>query len=64
MEAASLPYRDEDIVQVIVSFSEKAFRDSLKAAGGKWDAEEKVWNVPYGAIRGNKELVMRILEEE
>ncbi len=60
---ASLQYRDEDIVPVIVSFSEKTLRDMLKAAGGKWDPDEKVWHVPYGSIRGNTELEMRILED-
>ena len=58
-----LPYRDEDIVPVIVSFSEKTLRDVLKSAGEKWNPEEKVWHVPYGSIRGNTELEMRILED-
>ena len=43
---------DAEIVPVIVSFSEKALRDRLKAVGGKWDPDEKFWFVSYGAIRG------------
>jgi hypothetical protein len=50
-------------VSVIVAFSEKPLRDALKVAGGKWNPEEKVWHVPYGSIRGNTELEMRILED-
>jgi hypothetical protein len=49
------PYRrhlDEDIVPVIVAYAEKAHRDTLKAAGGRWDPEAKLWYVPYGTIRG------------
>lgn len=59
----SLRYRDGDIVPVIVSFTEKALRDTLKAAGGRWDPEEKLWRVPYGSIRGNSELEERILPD-
>lgn len=59
----ALGYRDEDIVPLAVAYSEKAIRDILKAGGGRWDPKEKVWLVPYGAIRGNKELEMRIIDE-
>jgi hypothetical protein len=55
--------RDGDIVPVIVPFTEKALRERLKAAGGRWDPKEKLWRVPYGAIRGNAELEERILME-
>ncbi len=36
----SLRYRDEDVVQVSVAFTEKTLRDQLKAAGARWDREE------------------------
>jgi hypothetical protein len=55
--------RAGDIVSVAVNFAEKELRDSLKAAGGKWNPEEKVWHVPYGLIRCT-ELEKRILVEE
>lgn len=55
--------RDGDIVPVIVSFTEKALRQRLKAAGGRWDPKEKLWRVPYGTIRGDVELEERILQE-
>jgi hypothetical protein len=48
----SLQLGDTDIVPVIVNFTEKALQNRLKAAGGKWDPEEKFWFVHYGAIRG------------
>jgi hypothetical protein len=50
----SLRLRDEEIVPVVVNFAEKALRDRLKGAGGKWDPEKKLWHVPYGAIRGTE----------
>ena len=56
-------YRDGDIVPVIVAYAEKQLREKLKAAGGRWDPEEKLWRVPYGAIRGDVELEERILLE-
>jgi hypothetical protein len=37
-----LRLRDEDIVPVLVNFSEKALRDRLKAAGGTWDPKAKL----------------------
>lgn len=58
----SLRYRDVDIVPVIVSYREKALRERLKAAGGRWDPEEKLWRVPYGLVRGT-ELEERILKD-
>jgi len=52
----SVHYCDGDIVKIIVAFAEKSLRDTLKAAGGRWDPKEKTWHVPYGSIRGNTEL--------
>lgn len=58
----SLRFRDEDMVPIIVAYTEKVLRDKLKAAGGRWDPEEKVWHVAYGTIRGT-ELEGRILKD-
>lgn len=54
--------REEDIVKVTVAYSEQDLRIMLKAAGGKWDPEDRVWQIRYGAIRGT-ELEARILYE-
>jgi len=59
----SIRYRDEDIVAVIVSYTENALRDKLKAVGGRWNPEEKAWHVLYGSIRGISELEERILPD-
>jgi len=58
-----LQHRDKDIVAVMVPFTRIALRDRLKAAGGRWDPEEKIWWVQFGAIRGDAELVERIMKE-
>lgn len=55
--------RDTDGVAVAVSYTETAPRDKLKAAGGRWSRDERVWRVPYGAIRGDTALVERIVRE-
>ncbi len=60
---ASLRYRNEDVVAVVVSFAENLLRDRLKVAGGKWDHEKKVWHVLYGSIRGDSKLEERILPD-
>ena len=58
-----LRYRDQDIVDVMVPFTNKALRDRLKTAGGRWNPEEKLWRVQFGFIRGDAELEERILKD-
>ncbi len=54
--------RDDQLVAVSVGYAEKELRQRLKDAGGKWDPEQKVWHIPYGAIRGT-ELAKRIVSD-
>ncbi len=56
-------YRDTDMVAVSVPYTEKALREKLKTAGGRWNPEERVWRVSFGAIRGDTTLVERIVRE-
>lgn len=58
-----LRYRDTDLVAVAVPYSEKALREKLKAAGGRWHPEERVWRVLFRSIRGESALVDRIVRE-
>ncbi len=60
----SLRHRDDDIVQVAVAYTEKRLREQLKAAGARWDREERLWRVRYGAIKGNADLTERIQREK
>ncbi len=39
---ARLPYRNSDIVSIVVGYAEKTLRERLKAAGGRCSAEEKL----------------------
>jgi len=50
------------MVPVLVNYTEKTLRDELKADGGIWDSEDKLWYVPYSAIRGTT-LEKRIMIE-
>jgi hypothetical protein len=59
---SAVRYRDDDMVKLIVAFTEKGLRDRLKAAGGRWDPQEKLWLVRYGAVRGT-DLEERILAD-
>jgi hypothetical protein len=56
-------YRDNDVVTVEVAYPEKHLRDRLKAAGGRWDPEQKLWLVRFGAIKANADLVARIWQD-
>jgi hypothetical protein len=53
-------FREEDLVEVVVGYSEQDLRAKLKTAGGRWNGEDKVWLVRYGSIRGT-ELECRIV---
>ncbi len=44
----SAPAPSGGTVAVKVAFADAALRDQVKAAGGKWDGTNKVWNVPAG----------------
>lgn len=59
----NMRHRDKDIVAVMVPFANFSLRDRLKEAGGRWNPEEKIWRVLFGAIRGDAELVERIMKE-
>ena len=56
-------YCDDDNVAVIVAYTEKTLQDKLKTVGGRWNPEEKLWHVPYGAIRDDVALTSRILPD-
>ena len=62
-DTPSLRYRDTDLVAIVVPYTEKALRDMLKAAGGRWDPEERLWRVAYGSIRNDAGLVERIMKD-
>jgi hypothetical protein len=56
-------FLDADLVAVAVAYDEKALREKLKAAGGRWDPEEKFWKVRFGSIRRDHALVGRIVTD-
>jgi hypothetical protein len=37
------PYRDDEIVSLIVAYGETALRGRLKAMGGRWNPADKLW---------------------
>ena len=46
-----LPRRQEDtIVALQVAAQEREVRQQVKAAGGKWNPKEVVWELPYGQV--------------
>lgn len=55
--------RDSDMVAVAVQYTETALREKLKNAGGRWNPEERVWRVCFGAIRDDTTLVEWIVRE-
>lgn len=56
-------HRDTDLVAVAVPYTETGLREKLKAVGGRWNPEERVWRICFGAIRGDTTLVKRIVRE-
>jgi len=47
----------------MVQFANKKLRERLKAAGGRWNPEKRLWQVPFGSIREDAELEERILAD-
>ena len=58
----SVRLRDDDIVPVVVEYGEKELREQVKSLGGKWNPTTRVWQVPYGTIKGT-ELAKRISDD-
>lgn len=53
------------LVPVRIAASNLALREMIKAAGGKWVPDEKLWYVRYGAIAGGKlEKHIHVYEKE
>lgn len=48
----NVPLKDGDLVPLPIGYGEKVFRERLKAVGGRWDPEGKLWYAAYGVIRG------------
>jgi hypothetical protein len=44
--------RLREVEETRVLYTAKALRERLKAAGGRWSPEEKLWRVRYGKISG------------
>jgi len=38
------------VVLIRVGYDEKALREQVKAAGGRWKSAEKAWELPYQAV--------------
>lgn len=47
-----MPLKDGDLVPLRIGYDEKDLRERLKAVGGRWDPEAKLWYIEYGVIRG------------
>lgn len=59
----ALRYQDHDIVNIIVPYTRTTLREKLKAAGGRWNPDKKLWQVLFGAIKSDAELTENIVVE-
>lgn len=50
----SAKHPDGARVPLNIGIKETTFREQVRAVGGRWDREEKLWFVPYGCIAGTK----------
>lgn len=58
----STHFNDGDIVPVTVNYEEIELREQLRALRARWDAQLKLWFVPYRLIHGTA-LESRIVAE-
>ena|SRR4051794_17374597 len=49
-EPPTLMRQDDTIVALQVTAREREVRQQVKAAGGKWNPREVVWELPYGQV--------------
>ena len=47
-------YPDSTLVTLKIGARETALQSQVKAVGGRWDPDRKLWVVPYGCIRGTR----------
>lgn len=47
-------YPDGTLVPLKIGISETVLQGQVRAVGGRWDKQQKVWLVPYGCIAGTK----------
>ncbi len=52
---------ESEIMHVRVNYRETELRKQIKSAGGKWNREEKVWELSYRDVK-DLELTDRIIE--
>jgi hypothetical protein len=45
------PVPDEEIVAIRIELQEMHWRNRVKMAGGKWNPDRKLWELPYGQVR-------------
>ncbi|SNB44927.1 hypothetical protein SAMN06269301_0317 [Geobacter sp. DSM 9736] len=45
-------YPDSKLVGLKIGVKETNLQSQVKANGGRWDKDKKVWVIPYGCIRG------------
>ena len=50
----SRPLLFASIVPLKIGSKEKTLQNQVKALGGRWNPEEKVWYVPYGCVVGTR----------
>lgn len=56
------PIPVDTIVPVRVDYGERGLREKVKAAGGRWNKAEKVWELSYGQACRLR-LMSRIIQE-
>ena len=49
MKAAQIPYNK--IVFVKTNYEETYLRKVVKSAGGRWNRQKKLWELPYGEVK-------------
>jgi hypothetical protein len=45
---------EDKVVAVRVAYGERKLGMQIRAAGGRWDPDVKLWYVPYGKIKGTE----------
>jgi hypothetical protein len=55
-------FPESAIVPLKIAVADKSLQSQVKALGGRWNPERKVWYVPYGCIVGTR--LEKLITEE
>ncbi|WP_374438832.1 hypothetical protein [Inhella sp.] len=62
VDAAPVANRGDELVGVRIAYQERDLQDAARAAGARWDPNQRVWRMPR-KVAGMLKLLDRVVEK-